>query len=516
MGIWPYNVIRDFSCRDDKFSFTSGRRGPFGVGTHQFQLTPPVLSKLTSAITVITGAQFGPKTSSQQSPEPQEPTSSPQDQYSVSSAQVSVSNGSYGSHVPSPKAHQDSTYDRLVHSACSSPDLKASRPMQYQSPPPFKKQMSSPGPVRQIKRPRHHYEEIDSPGAVGGAIGSPLSSISVASAPLTTPSVPCTATMSTSNISADSCSEEGTLSTDTGSAIYENVPALVNEGTHTLECGRKSISGSIQPHTSGHCHFNCKVHYDLTSCTCGHDHCDIMACKQDLPSQSEEVYDRPAASLYSVPTHTSDGKLLTLNARRGCAQIPKLALPQKTCADTLYGNTESIQDCFLLADDQDGGDIYEEIDSALGCLRQSVTQAWSGSPDAPCRPSMVAQQLATEEGYELVTSRGNFVSHNAGDKGGSSDHPLALGRYKKAHTPLYINQEKVSDSSTEESDSEGYVVVRSPKSPPTRCGLSERRENQELSVKSECLLSRSHMTTGRVCTDVGLLECIPVSECAAF
>ena len=55
---WPYNCIRQFKAEDDtgKFSFVSGRRGPYGVAEYNFGLDD--VSELQHALSQFTGAQF--------------------------------------------------------------------------------------------------------------------------------------------------------------------------------------------------------------------------------------------------------------------------------------------------------------------------------------------------------------------------------------------------------------------------------------------------------------------------
>ena len=57
---WPYNCIRQFRAEDEtgKFSFVSGRRGPWGVAEYNFGLSNSSLVSLQSALTEFTGAQF--------------------------------------------------------------------------------------------------------------------------------------------------------------------------------------------------------------------------------------------------------------------------------------------------------------------------------------------------------------------------------------------------------------------------------------------------------------------------
>lgn len=74
---WPYNCIRQFRAEDEtgKFSFVSGRRGPYGVAEYNFKLLSDSLIDLQSALTEFTGAQFsavapGSGTDQQAPPQP--------------------------------------------------------------------------------------------------------------------------------------------------------------------------------------------------------------------------------------------------------------------------------------------------------------------------------------------------------------------------------------------------------------------------------------------------------------
>ena len=57
---WPYNCIRQFRAEEEsgKFSFVSGRRGPYGVAEYNFNLSDSMLLQLQSALTQFTGARF--------------------------------------------------------------------------------------------------------------------------------------------------------------------------------------------------------------------------------------------------------------------------------------------------------------------------------------------------------------------------------------------------------------------------------------------------------------------------
>jgi len=58
LATWLYNTIRQFNAVDDVFSFTSGRRGPFGVGDYSFELPQKKVAEIQSKISGYTGAVF--------------------------------------------------------------------------------------------------------------------------------------------------------------------------------------------------------------------------------------------------------------------------------------------------------------------------------------------------------------------------------------------------------------------------------------------------------------------------
>ena len=76
---WPYNCIRQFRAEDEtgKFSFVSGRRGPYGVAEYNFKLLNDSLIDLQEVLTEFTGAQFSavaPGSGTDQQPlQPQQP-----------------------------------------------------------------------------------------------------------------------------------------------------------------------------------------------------------------------------------------------------------------------------------------------------------------------------------------------------------------------------------------------------------------------------------------------------------
>ena len=58
LATWLYNTIRQFNSVDNVFSFTSGRRGPFGVGDYSFELPQKKVSEIQKKISGHTGAVF--------------------------------------------------------------------------------------------------------------------------------------------------------------------------------------------------------------------------------------------------------------------------------------------------------------------------------------------------------------------------------------------------------------------------------------------------------------------------
>ena len=59
LATWLYNCIRQFNAIDCFFSFTSGRRGPFGVGEYCFELPQKKVLEIQKKISSYTGAVFG-------------------------------------------------------------------------------------------------------------------------------------------------------------------------------------------------------------------------------------------------------------------------------------------------------------------------------------------------------------------------------------------------------------------------------------------------------------------------
>ena len=58
LATWVFNCIRQFNAVDCYFSFTSGRRGPFGVGEYCFELPQKKVAEIQKKISDCTGAIF--------------------------------------------------------------------------------------------------------------------------------------------------------------------------------------------------------------------------------------------------------------------------------------------------------------------------------------------------------------------------------------------------------------------------------------------------------------------------
>ena len=59
LGTWPFECIRRFHSQDlNYFSFTSGRRGPYGVCDYTFKIKDEDLKKLQDILSQCTGAKF--------------------------------------------------------------------------------------------------------------------------------------------------------------------------------------------------------------------------------------------------------------------------------------------------------------------------------------------------------------------------------------------------------------------------------------------------------------------------
>eukprot|EP00731_Ephydatia_muelleri_P030135 Em0021g658a len=453
LGSWPYNVIRDFSCRDGNFSFTSGRRGPFGVGTYQFQLTPSVLTKLSSAITVLTGAQFGPKASSQQELKSSkaattsfsliQPWNSSEDQ----SCTPSISSKSSPSPHPLTDEACGNEVTKPLHSYRSLPELRSSGIVHSSRLHLLKKQMSSPGPVRQ--RPCHRYEEIDPPDDMTEAAGLP-------------PSTSCTPVMSTNSYTASVLalpylsSPTGIASISHNAATSPSAAAVPISSTVTEKHGCASTSNTKSADYENIQNGRERKGQNATiNIEAGHPESLHQSGVQEpaMPDKAAGVYDCPHRALYSVPTFCR-GEVLTLKARHGRAQVPPLIPSKPNVIDVLYCNVQSskmkpLQRCHSAEETRDG-DLYEEMNSIAEHPNQSGGRQ-NSFPDQHCSgcglacnavASVIAQQLAAKEGYELITSMRHPVSHNVEDKLVVSDHcsQSHVGQGRQ----LYINQNLMS------------------------------------------------------------------------
>ena len=467
IGTWPYNAIRDFSCRDGNFSFTSGRRGPFGVGAYLFQLTPPVLTKLTSAVTIITGAQFGQNASHQQShsptttqpgnasQEPQGPTTCEFSPTLIQQHQISSPghpNTSIifetNSFLCSPTDNTCVQLKKTLHNSCSLPDLNSPRTSQSHHPDLFKKQLSVPEPLRQRKRAHHYYEEIDLPDSAGS---HPSTIISTHTAPSpdeeVAPIVPLPVPVSSTTgivpaVAPLSCSPKAIVgqncapSDGTQGTLYENIPSRSSGCTRCEEGPTAQTDGSV----------GCLgIRHQGSSCM----------HKQATQSKAESIYDSPHHSLYSVPTSHSGGEMLTLNARRVRTHAHSR---ENTATDSTYCNVQSsmtrgMRRC-ALSEVARNDDQYEEMCRTGAHPRHSHAQLQGASLDtlsSGCRStystgaSLIARQLAIEEGYELLTS-----GEQAGCKHDWSQSDI------EGPEKLYVNQQlcKETDDANHAADKE--------------------------------------------------------------
>ena len=444
VGSWPYNVIRDFSCQDGNFSFTSGRRGPFGIEAYQFELTPPVLAMLTSAITVLTGAQFAPKVS----PPQQELKSSIAATFSVPQNQPCTSSAGQHCTPNSSLPLQPLTNDacgkevtKPLHSYHSLPELRYSGMVHSSHPHLLKKQMSSPVP-----RPCHRYEEIDPPDAMTEAAGV-LPSTFVLSANinngsgLTLPylSLPVGVVSTSQNTTSP-----GAAGVSFGPTVRDKQSAANDEN---IQNGREK-----------------KRQHNTINITADFGHPESLhksgMQELEMPDMAAGVYDCPHQALYSVPT-CCRGEVLTLKTRQGRTQVPPptLSNPNVLYCNVLSSKLQPIQGCHSSEETSDGG-LYEEINSAAKHPSQRqpsghyqnafIDQKYSmDEPACIAVASMIAQQLATEEGYELVTSMRHAVSHNAGTRCVSNRYSLLADVGQRGPEKLYINQNLMSASHPE-------------------------------------------------------------------
>ena len=415
------------------------------------------------------------------------------DHHTTLFSQGTVSNCGYVPHS-APQARAEGTYDQLArpfHPPYSLPEL---RPMHSPYTQLLKTEVSSPGSLRQAKRARHHYEEIDHPDYVKGDPGSHLSS----ACNLAHSSNPPSTLPSYAHGIGPSAEASNVLSDCTGSPVYENVSQMLHSRNGSAVEQRPPARLQQPQQNAPKCkeedevlkqahqlHPDCHS-TDTSRFSCGSHRHSVASREQTVLSEVDATYDRPRAPLYSTPV-SSDREVVTLNARRGCMLVSPLNLPLEGASEILYCNLQSSKTGRL------SDDIYEEIDSAIGYPR---TQFESSSPDhlnsgSRCTytisASLTAQQLATEEGYELVASRQHVVSHSGGYKHEISGRWSQSDIGQESPEQLYINQQlhkKLATDHAVEEESDSYVVVRSPNTPPLHSGLAGDRSNRGLPESS--------------------------------
>ena len=502
IGTWPFDTIRDFSCQDGNFSFTSGRRGPFGVQTHLYQLTPAVLMKLTTAVTAITGAQFRSRFSN----------TSTMFTSSLTLIQPGASSPGQNSIncFQSNSAETCNQSPKPLRSSCSLPELQSSLACH---PHLSKMQTSSVRPIRQIKRACHQYEEIDLQSSVGIVDSASTAVIPQAAAPLSAMHVPTSPTQEVST------SQKTTVPCTTG--LDCNPSVTVVEISKLSTCSYTGVQSPVYENIQNSHYVECKSEGQNRSISrsahwIGKHHSESGTYEQKMQSKSDTLYDSPHLSSYSVPAACKNAQ-----PQACCTQILPLNLGKGSITSTLYYNVQSSQQLHCSSKETHHDDAYEEIDSTAGHLRQqSSTQLQHSSPDKPhamCRPpckadaSMIAQQLATEQGYELVTSKKHKDSHGGEDVMSGCCSLLDMGQ--GGPEQLYMNQKlhrempakDAEANCKEESDDAGNGCIVTKKEDTTRTVY-------HLPRRMHCLyqVPKSHSTPRCMC--VKTLNAAPQSK----
>ena len=456
LASWPYNTIRQF--RDDevmKFSFTSGRRGPFGIGEYDFFLTPLYLNELKSTLSKYIGHQVGIETT----PEHPQGGTSPQQELTSAAPprsepryiddQLHYGGGVAASGTKSPTMMQ-SGFSQQRNSLPSLANLlEPNRAV-------IKKQLTLQELHGHSNRSNvhHPYEATD--------IGIPASS-----------KEPITEQRNASLKKAAAYAEISPIHSDDklGSSIYlhQSEQCDYNDGgssnldtsvrTRSVQKQSFTTSEPSNPVYSGVPHSNTHIYDKLP------------------PRADTTMYDNPHSSVYSVPRLSESASPPPLNVRQGHRPsspqsahfLTRRPLPS-TPVEEQYAlhfrdPPQNVNSGYVDIDIQEraNGDVYFTINkpSEQGVAVEEryvtlppmqSTEALRFKPTPDVSSDSIARKLATD-GYELVTVAQQGLQ-------------TFIQLDKKDHT-LSKDTDILNATAGEEDDPDGYVKVRSHRAAPS-------------------------------------------------
>lgn len=505
LGSWSYNAIRQF--RGDEavvgtFGFTSGRRGPFGVGNYDFFLSPLYLNELKSTLTKYTGTQLG----TEKSPERM--------MYDVSSHQVPISAAQprcvlheLDSDSIDSQLHTSVSGNRLPVGMHDGNDFKGSSQQrnslsalsnQYESNrPTIKKQITFQElhsghsyPIHSdVEIPVGHvgsisdqqktafkradrnrpYVEIDPiyphrPSGINQSAAA--TSYKVSTEPFNTAVEPCD----------DGSGSSIMLEFPVGNRVLEKQTSA-SDPSNPVYCGRSAMDAHI---------------YDK------------------LPPRADtNFYDNPHSSIYSIPRFSeSTSPPPTLNARQGhlsssphsitYGTLTKRPLPstpleiEERCTSSLNNAPNSTNSGYVDIDIQEraNGDVYfqiknpsesnivtgEEMHAVSLSIQSPQLARFKSTPEVSS--DSIAHKLASE-GYELVTIAQQGLLSNLGSA--KNLHELSLSNGKEA---LHLSDDiKVTLG---DDDPDGYIVVRSlrPTLPPEQAAYENVVNSSQQTIET--------------------------------
>lgn len=510
LGSWPYNAIRQFRGDDinsGKFSFTSGRRGPFGVGDYDFFLTPLYLNELKSTLSKYTGAQFGNEKSPEHTRDgvsPQrEPNSSIQpkyihyglDQGSID-GQPHYARGAATAGSRSPTVALEGQYLERQRNSSLSALVNQSEPIR----PIVKKQLT----LKELHD--HNHSEIEGTAGIGE---STLFKKSNRSRPY---------------VEIDSILSDDTKHPAAGSKLLSESLITAPEPQGTNE-GISDTSASAAGNRVKEKHAFISDSSNIVNCSIP---CLDSHIYDKLPPQPDAgVYDTPHTSVYSVPRfNESTSPPPTLNTRQGhipsspqhgsSTALTRRPLPSTPFEKEQYtstinnvpNNTNSayvdidIEEraiggvCFQISKTSEPNVLgREERHVVSPSLQPSQIPRFKPTPDVSS--DSIAHKLASE-GYELVT-----VAMR-------SDKTFDESSLNNNVETLCLNEETRTKITGDDDDPDGYIVIRSkyivaPEHVAYENVVNSSQENMDIS-EDEQYATIQHLETES--SDSGLYETV--------
>lgn len=508
---WPYNAIRQFRADDilnGKFSFTSGRRGPFGVGEYDFLLAPLYFNELKSTLSRYTGNQFGTEKSPERSRDgrspQQEPSATIEPKYGLDSESTdgqpryvignrSTHDGHGYEKTQGSFSQQRNSFSSLAnHYEPNRPIIKKQLTLQELHGHPSHSYSHHPYELTEIGIPKSHGESITDQHNVSRTYveidpiysDKPVSTDHLNQRPAASGNVLLTPTVKQCDTD-----DGGSSNLDT------SVRTRIMDKISTSEPSNPVYSGGSQ---------------------------SVTHIYDKLPPRADTiVYDTPHSSVYSVPRLSeSASPPPALNVRHGhlppsphltnSATLTRRPLPEtpiqveEQYASTLQFAQRDVNSGYVDIDIQESanGDVYFQMKPSEPIVVVGE-EAPRFIPTPDVSSDSIAHKLATE-GYELVTVARQGIR--------SSVRPFKELSLNKDMEALSLNEDRVA-SIGEDDDSDGYIVVRSlrPAVPPEPVAYENVVNQNTMEVNDDEQYATVHHLD-RKGSESGLYETVQVAS----